>query len=66
MPTLYGIAFTANGQPPPASKIVGWKGTPGQTQPWTWPTQAEALEACDLDGWRGYVCEYPSGNRPPT
>ena len=58
MATLYGIAYTDNGAPPPHGKIVGWHDRKHATR-------ELALEACDLDGWRGYVCEFPSGARPP-
>ena len=65
----YGIAYTDDGAPPTtAAKIVGWKqkGCTRQapmtgTSVMTWSDRGDALEACDLDGWRGYVCEYPSG-----
>ena len=52
----YSIAYTRNGSPPPGDEIISWHCQ-------TWTTKELALEACDLDGWRGYVCEFPSGNR---
>jgi len=68
----YGIAYTDNGSPPPSGKIIGWKGSEtGGTlrdrmttdNPLLWDNRNDALEACDLDGWRGYVCGYPNGER---
>jgi len=52
----WGIAYTDNGSPPPSGKIMSWNGKRHKSLD-------KALEACDLDGWRGYVCEYPSGAR---
>jgi len=60
----YGIAHTHDGTPPPTGRIVAWTQIDGKDQ--TWRKSAEALEACDMDGWRGYVCEYPSGKRLET
>lgn len=59
----FGIAYTQNGSLPPHDKIIGWKKNGGQDQ--IWSDRDDALEANDLDGWRGYVCEYPNGERPP-
>jgi hypothetical protein len=59
MKIKYAIAYTDNGSPPPHGKIIEWKLNNGNP----WDTDEDALEACELDGWRGYVCEYPSGNR---
>lgn len=42
----YGIAYTEDGSP--RAPIVAW-------HPTTWDTLPEALEACERDGWRGYV-----------
>lgn len=53
----YGISYTSNGSPPPNGTIVSWNST-------TWNNLSDALEGCENDGWRGYVCEYPSGYRP--
>jgi hypothetical protein len=53
----FGIAYTDNGEPPLEGKIIGWKeNEKGEDQ--TFESRDAALEACDLDGWRGYVCEY--------
>lgn len=60
----YGIAYTTDGGHPdsiPPTPIVGWKQKDGSDQ--TWDTYGAALEANDLDGWRGYVRYYPSGKR---
>lgn len=71
--TCHGIAYTDNGSPPPpgdslpgapGGKIIGWK-QDENGKDMTWPDRGDALEACELDGWTGYVCEYPSGARPP-
>ena len=59
----YGVAYTVGGGHPDNSPIDHWKSKGGQDE--TWDDLGDALEACDLDGWRGYVCEYPSGYRPP-
>ena len=59
----YGIAYTARGGVPPEDPIVVWKMKDGEAE--TWGDLGFALEACDVDGWRGYVCEHPSGDRPP-
>lgn len=53
----YAIAYTSDGSPPPHGTIVSWC-------PKTWNNLSDALEGCENDGWRGYVCEYPSGYRP--
>lgn len=64
---MFGIAFTEDGGHPsgnaPGCKIIGWKQDKGKDQVWT--SYAEALEANDLDGWRGYVRLYPSGREVP-
>jgi len=52
---LYGIAYTVDGSP--TGKIASWN-------PTTWNNLSDALEGCEADGWRGYVCQYPSGYRP--
>lgn len=59
----FGIAYTHNGSPPPGGKITGWKKNAKDDLSWdaTWDTRNAALEACVLDGWRGYVCKYPTG-----
>lgn len=59
----YGIAYTHNGSPPPNGNIIRWKKN-DEGQDITWDLREQALEACDLDGWRGYVCGYPNGERP--
>lgn len=60
----YGIAYTKTGSTPSTNDpIIGWKQQNGTNM--TWDNPAQALEACDFDGWRGYVCEYPSGKRLP-
>ena len=59
---IYGIAYTEDGLPPGSNvggKIVRWKQDEGVVM--TWEDNGDALLMCDLDGWRGYVCEYPSG-----
>jgi len=56
----WGIALTKTGSPPPGDEIIGWRTYRGRH---CWDSKGEALEANDLDGWRGYVCEYPSGRR---
>lgn len=53
----YRIAYTDDGGLLPNSKIISWSSM-------SWDNLPDALEQCDLDGWRGYVCEYPSGQRP--
>lgn len=58
---LFGIAYTHDGGMPPSSRIFAWKEIDGVIQ--TWENRDDALEACENDGWSGYVCEYPSGNR---
>lgn len=45
-PERYGIAYTEDGSP--RAPVVAW-------HPTTWDTLPEALEACERDGWRGYV-----------
>lgn len=62
-PIVYGIAYTANGaNPSSVNKIVRWMKDPtGQIK--TWEFRNLALEACEMDGWRGYVCGYPDGDR---
>ena len=52
---LYGIAYTVDGSP--TGKIASWN-------PATWNKLSDALEGCEADGWRGYVCQYPCGYRP--
>jgi hypothetical protein len=59
----HGIAYTDNGCPPPSGLIVRWKMKGIVVM--LWDNRNDALEACDLDGWRGYVCQYPHGERPP-
>lgn len=59
---MHGIAYTDSGSPPPNGKIVSWKMEAGKVL--LWDDRNDALAACDLDGWRGYVCQYPSGERP--
>lgn len=58
----FGIALTRDGGHPDATgaEIVGWKqDDAGQDE--TWDDYGAALEANDLDGWRGYVRVYPTG-----
>ncbi len=58
----YGIAHTVNDSP--TGNIIGWKRNKAGIDQ-TWNTYAQALEFNDLDGWRGYVREYPSGDIVP-
>lgn len=53
----YGIAFT-NGP-----IILSWKKDSSNNDQ-VWDSYSDALEANDLGGWTGYVCEYPSGLIP--
>lgn len=54
---LHGIAYTNNGSPPSASnEIVRWMCRGDKIA--LWDNIYDALEACEMDGWRGYVCQY--------
>ena len=53
----HGVAYTRDGTPL-AETITWMRGEDGQDA--TFATREEALEACDRDGWRGYVREYPT------
>jgi hypothetical protein len=56
---LFGIAYTNNGCRPPIGKVTHWmKNSDGDI---VWDKYRAALEALDNDGWKGFVCYYPSG-----
>lgn len=61
--TRYGIAYFRNDAHPaePNAEVIGWKQRNGRDI--VWEDRDDALEANDLDGWRGYVCQYPSGKQ---
>lgn len=60
----YGVAYTSNGSHPSGRgvKIIRWLQHDGQDL--VFDTRAEALAACERNGWRGYTAEYPSGKTP--
>ena len=57
MQKRYGIAITVDDSPTGA--FISWRETKSGK---VFDTYAEALEANDLDGWVGYVRDFPSGN----
>ena len=57
---LYGIGNTYNQEyPTPNNPAINWLQKEGADLNFT--SKDEALIACENDGWRGYVCFYPSG-----
>lgn len=54
----WGIAFTEGGGYPETDQILTWK-SDESGKPLLWDDRDKALEACDLDGWRGYVWWLP-------
>lgn len=63
MAKKYGIVFMKDGNHPDATgaEIMSWQQSNGQDE--TWDDFGEALEACELGGWTGYVRYYPTGDK---
>lgn len=55
----YGIAITHDGSP--IGNLISWRQLESGIDS-VWDSYEEALAANDLDGWRGYVRFYPSGD----
>jgi hypothetical protein len=58
----FGIAFTEGDSS--IGSVRNWK-RDSNNNDLIWDSYADALEANDLDGWRGYVRVYPSGEIVP-
>lgn len=57
----YGVCYTADGGHPEGTGavIIGWLQRNGSDA--VFAVLGDALEACEMDGWAGYVVVYPTG-----